>query len=68
MRAARELLKDLEYEVLSGSVDINVNELVYNTAKVTKEYFADYGGEGPVLKAVSVEQTRAPKEEIISFM
>lgn len=37
MRAARELLKDLEYEVLSGSVDINVNELVYNTAKVTKE-------------------------------
>lgn len=38
------------------------------TAKVTKEYFADYGGEGPVLKALSVEQTRAPKEEIISFM
>lgn len=37
------------------------------TAKVTKEYFADYGGEGPVLKAVSVEQTKAPKEEIISF-
>ena len=37
MRAARELLKDLEYEVLSGSVDIIVNELVYNTAKVTKE-------------------------------
>ncbi len=38
------------------------------TAKVTKEYFADYGGEGPVLKALSVEQTKAPKEEIISFM
>ena len=38
------------------------------TAKVAKEYFADYGGEGPVLKAISVEQTRAPKEEIISFM
>jgi len=37
MRAARELLKDLKYEVVSGSVDINVNELVYNTAKVTKE-------------------------------
>lgn len=36
MRAARELLKGLEYEVLSGSVDINVNELVYNTTKVTK--------------------------------
>lgn len=37
------------------------------TAKVAKEYFADYGGEGPVLKAVSVEHTKAPKEEIISF-
>lgn len=38
------------------------------TAKVACEYFADYQGEGPVLKAVSVEQTKAPKEEIISFM
>lgn len=38
------------------------------TAKVAKEYFADYGGEGPVLKAVSVEQTKAPKEEVISFI
>lgn len=38
------------------------------TARVVKEYFADYGGEGPVLKAISVEQTKAPKEEIISFM
>ena len=33
-----------------------------------KEYFADYGGAGPVLKAISVEQTKAPKEAIISFM
>lgn len=38
------------------------------TARVAKEYFADYGGEGPVLKALSVEQAKAPKEEIISFM
>lgn len=38
------------------------------TAKVVKEYFADYEGEGPVLKAVSVEQTRAPKEPVISFV
>lgn len=37
------------------------------TAKVAKEYFADYSGEGPVLKAVSVEQTKEPKERIISF-
>ena len=33
-----------------------------------KEYFADYNGEGPVLHAVSVEKTKAPKEEVISFM
>ena len=38
------------------------------TAKVAREYFADYQGEGPVLKAISVEQTKAPKEEIISFI
>ena len=38
------------------------------TAKVVKEYFADYNGEGPVLKAVSVEQAKAPKEEVISFV
>lgn len=37
------------------------------TAKVAKEYFADYNGEGPVLHAVSVEQTKKPKEEVISF-
>ena len=37
MRAARELLKDLNYEVVSGSIDVNVSELVYNTRKVKKE-------------------------------
>ena len=37
-------------------------------AKVTKEYFADYQGEGPVLHAISVEQTKAPKETVISFV
>lgn len=38
------------------------------TAVVKREYFADYKGEGPVLEAVSVEQTNAPKEEVISFV
>ena len=37
-------------------------------AEVRLEYFADYGGEGPVLHAVRVERTRAPREEIISFV
>ena len=38
------------------------------TAKVSKEYFADYQGEGPVLHAISVEQTKAPREAVISFV
>lgn len=38
------------------------------TAVVKKEYFADYNGEGPVLSALSVEHTKAPKEEVISFV
>jgi hypothetical protein len=38
------------------------------TAKVTIEYFSDYGKEGPVLEALSVEKTKAPKDEVISFV
>ena len=38
------------------------------TARVEKAYFADYEGEGPVLHAISVEQAKAPKEEVISFV
>ena len=38
------------------------------TATVSKEYFADYEGEGPVLHAVGVEKTKAPKETVISFV
>jgi len=37
MRAARKLLKDLKYQVVNGSIDVNVSELVYNTKKVKKE-------------------------------
>lgn len=37
------------------------------TADVKKEYFKDYKGEGPVLHAVSIEETAAPKNEVISF-
>lgn len=38
------------------------------TAVVKKEYWPDYNGEGPVLHAEKVETTKAPREEIISFM
>lgn len=54
-----------EYDGCGALTD---KEWVKVTASVSKEYFADYGGEGPVLKAVSVEKTSAPGEEIISFM
>lgn len=50
------------------AANLTEKQWVKVTAKVAKEYFADYRGEGPVLKAVSVEQTRPPKEEVISFM
>lgn len=54
-----------EYDKTSSLTD---KQWVRVTAKVTREYFADYGGEGPVLKAVSIEQTHAPGEPVISFM
>lgn len=37
------------------------------TAVVKKEYFAEYGEEGPVLHAVSIEPAKEPKEAVISF-
>lgn len=42
-------------------------EWVKVTATVSKEYWEPYKGEGPMLHAISVEHTKAPKEEIISF-
>ena len=38
------------------------------TASITNEYWSDYNGEGPVLHAVKVEATKAPKEEVINFV
>ncbi len=51
-----------------GTNALEDKQWVKVTARVEKEYFDQYQGEGPVLHALSVEQTRAPKEEIISFM
>lgn len=50
----------------------NVKELkdrqwVTVTAKVCREYFEDYRGEGPVLHAVSVVPTKKPEDDVISF-
>lgn len=50
-----------------GAEGLKQKEWVKVTATVAREYWADYKGEGPILHAVSVEKTRAPKEEVISF-
>ena len=47
--------------------ELKQKEWVKVTATVSKEYWADYKGEGPVLHAISVEKAKAPKEEVISF-
>lgn len=51
----------------AGTDQLSDQQWVKVRAKVAKEYFEDYQGEGPVLHAVSVEQTRAPRETVISF-
>lgn len=50
------------------AADLEEGKWVKVTALVKKEYFADYGGEEPVLAALSVEKSKAPKEEVISFI
>ncbi len=50
-----------------GAESLQQKEWVKVTATVSKQYWADYKGEGPMLHAISVEKTKAPKEEIINF-
>ena len=52
----------------AGAEALKQKEWIRVTATVAKEYWEDYKGEGPVLHAISVEKTKAPKEEVISFM
>ena len=51
----------------SGAASLKERDWVKLTAIVSKEFWKDYNGEGPVLHAVSIEKTKAPKDEIISF-
>lgn len=51
----------------AGADDLKQREWIKLTATVTREYWEDYQGEGPILHAISVEKTKAPKEEVISF-
>nr|MBQ8252340.1 GTPase [Lachnospiraceae bacterium] len=52
----------------AGPVDLKAKDWIKVKAKVNIEFFADYGKEGPVLEAISVEKTKAPKDEVISFV
>ncbi len=49
------------------SASLKDGEWVNVVAKVSVEFRAEYGQEGPVLTAVSVEKTQAPKNPVISF-
>ena len=51
----------------AGTKDLKQKEWVKVTAKVAREYFADYKGEGHLLHAISVEKAKAPKDPVISF-
>ena len=52
----------------AGAGALKQREWVKITATVSKEYWEDYKGEGPILHAISVEKTKAPKGEVISFV
>jgi uncharacterized membrane protein YcgQ (UPF0703/DUF1980 family) len=50
-----------------GADSLKDRQWIKISARVDKEYFEDYQGVGPVLKALSVENTSKPKDDIISF-
>ena len=54
--------------VYKGAESLKEQDWIKVTAKVEKEYWADYGGEGPGLHASSVIKTKAPAEKVISFV
>lgn len=51
-----------------GADQLTQKDWVKVTATVHNEYWKDYDREGPFLHAISVEKTKAPKEEVISLM
>lgn len=51
----------------AGAGALRQKEWVKVTATVSRENWKYYQGEGPMLHALRVEKTTAPKEEIISF-
>lgn len=53
-----------EYE---GTDRLKEKSWIKITAKIAREYWPDYEGEGPVLHALKVEETKEPKDPVISF-
>ena len=51
----------------AGAAALKERDWIKITATVSKEFWKDYNGEGPVLHAVNVEKAKVPKDEIISF-
>ncbi len=51
----------------ANASELKQKEWVEVTATISKEYWEDYKGEGPILHAISVTKTKAPKDEIINF-
>lgn len=47
--------------------ELKEKQWVTVTAKVCREHFAEYRGEGPVLHAVSIVPARKPEDDVISF-
>ncbi len=50
-----------------GAKELKNKQWVQVKATIHREYWKDFGGEGPVLHAISVESCKAPKEEVIGF-
>jgi len=52
----------------AGAAALTQKEWVRVTATVSKEYWEDYKGEGPILHATNVVKVKAPKDDVISFV
>ena len=50
-----------------GAKELKEKSGIKVMAKVAREYWPDYAGDGPVLHAVRVEETKEPENPIISF-
>ena len=50
-----------------GMMPVKDREWIMLTAEVKKEFFKDYGCEGPVLYAKEINKSREPKDAVVTF-